>query len=253
MPFQALLNELGRRIRLQRELRGFTTAELARRAELSRRHLTEAEAGRANLSIVTLAQLARALGAPLSALTDIPLELRAPERVALVGLRGAGKSSVGRALALRLEAPLVELDRRVEELAGLSLGELFALHGEEHFHRLEAEALEAVLCEGTRCVIATGGSIVAAPATFARLKETCRTVWLKATPEEHYTRVLAQGDRRPMASRPRAMEELRAMLSAREPLYESCERTINTSGRSVEEVAAAIEAQLAPAENSPRA
>jgi XRE family aerobic/anaerobic benzoate catabolism transcriptional regulator len=252
MPFQALLKELGRRIRLQREARGLSVAELARRAELSRRHLTEAEAGRANLSLVTLAQLARALGVPLATLCDLPLESRAPERVALVGLRGAGKSSVGRALALRLEAPLVELDRRVEELAGLSLGELFALHGEEHFHRLEAEALEAVLCEGTRCVIATGGSIVAASSTFARLKETCRTVWLKATPEEHYTRVMAQGDRRPMASRPRAMEELRAMLSAREPLYASCEITISTSGRTVEEVAAAIAAEFALVEKLPR-
>lgn len=247
MPFQALLLELGRRIRLHREARGFSVAELARRAELSRRHLTEAEAGRANLSIVTLAQLARALGQPLGALADLPLESRAPGRIALVGLRGAGKSSVGRALALRLEVPLVELDRRVEELAGLSLGEIFALHGEEHFHRLEAEALETVLSEGERCVIATGGSIVAAPATFARLKETCRTVWLEATPEEHYQRVLAQGDRRPMASRPRAMEELRTILSEREPLYRSCELSVNTSNRSVEELAAGLEASLAQA------
>jgi XRE family aerobic/anaerobic benzoate catabolism transcriptional regulator len=245
MEGQSLLAELGRRLREARAGSGLTVADLARRAGLSRRYVTEAEAGRANLSILKLAALAQALRTPLAQLVDLQLVSPHSERIALVGLRGAGKSSVGRELALRLEAPFIELDARVEELAGMPLAEIFSLQGEEHFHRLESEALESVLSSGERMVIATGGSIVASPSTFERLRATCRTVWLRAAPEEHLQRVADQGDRRPMQGRPRALQELEELLARRDPLYKRCEIEIATSARSVADVVSAIEQRLA--------
>jgi XRE family aerobic/anaerobic benzoate catabolism transcriptional regulator len=162
-------------------------------------------------------------------------------------LRGAGKSTVGRLAARELEVPFVELDQRVEELAGFTLAELFDLRGPDAYQRFEAEALERVLAEGERMVLATGGSLVTRARTFARLRATCRTVWLVAEPEEHFARVLAQGDRRPMQARPRAMEELRALLAERAPLYAQCELELATSGRAPEEVVRALLAALSRA------
>jgi XRE family aerobic/anaerobic benzoate catabolism transcriptional regulator len=134
------------------------------------------------------------------------------------------------------EVPFVELDRRVEELAGLSLGAIFELHGAAWFQKVQREALEGVLAEGENLVLATGGSIVADEATFARLRQTCHTVWLRAKPEDHLARVAAQGDLRPMRGRPRALEELSGILAARETAYARCELAIDTSGRSAESV-----------------
>lgn len=241
---KSILADLGQRLREARVQAGLSLTELAERASVSRRYATDAEAGRANLSVIKLHDLARAAGISLGELLETPLGSKRSERVALVGLRGAGKSAVGRALALALEVPFVELDQRVEALAGTTLGEIFSMHGEERFHVLEREALEEVLAEGERIVIATGGSIVASAETFARLRETCRTVWLRAEPEEHYQRVLDQGDRRPMANHPRAMAELRSILAQREPLYAQCEIEVETSGRSVGEVVAGISRRL---------
>jgi len=240
MEIQGFLEELGRRLRRARERAELTVTESARRAGVSRRHWTETEAGRANPSILVLARQAATVGSTVAQLVEAPLDTRGSERIALVGLRGAGKSTVGRALARELEVPFVELDGRVEDLAGLSLGEIFDLHGPEGFHELEAEALERVLAEGERLVIATGGSIVARPGTFGRLRETCRTIWLRARPEEHFRRVVAQGDRRPMGRNPRAMDELRAILERREPLYAACDVVVETSGRGADEVVAAV-------------
>ena len=245
MEGQNLLTELGRRLRAARLKAGLTVSDLADRAGLSRRYVTEAEAGRANLSILKLAALAQALRTPLAQLVDLPFVSPHSERIALVGLRGAGKSSVGRELALRLEVPFLELDAKVEELAGMPLSEIFSLQGEKHFHRLESEALESVLSSGERMVIATGGSIVASPATFERLRATCRTVWLRAAPEEHLQRVADQGDRRPMQGRPRAKQELEELLARREPLYKRCEIEIETSERTIAEVVSSIEQRLA--------
>ncbi len=238
LPSQRSLTELGRRLRQAREERGLSVSDLALRAGVSRRYLTEAEAGRANLSVLKLIGLAESLDLDAGDLLRRPEVQR--ERIALVGLRGAGKSTLGRQLALDLEAPFVELDERVEALAGLRLAEIFALQGEEGFHRYEAEALEQVLAEGERLVLAVGGSIVANPANYERLRRTCRTVWLRARPEEHYARVLAQGDRRPMAGRPRARDELEALLAARAPLYARCELVLETSGRTVEQARTAL-------------
>jgi XRE family aerobic/anaerobic benzoate catabolism transcriptional regulator len=236
MESHAFLTELGRRLRAARLAAHKTVTEAADDAGVSRRHWTETEAGRANPSVLVLARQAEAARVSLAALVDQPWQLRRTERIALVGLRGAGKSTVGRLLAQGLEVPFVELDRRVEELAGLTLGELFELHGPDLFRRFEAEALERVLAEGERLVIATGGSIVASEETFERLRSTCRTVWLRARPEEHFRRVLEQGDRRPMGDNPRAMEELRAILERREPLYACCDLVLDTDDRTPAEL-----------------
>lgn len=238
MDRQYLLRELGRRLREAREQTGLSLSDLARRAGVSRRHVTEAEAGRANLSLGTLLALAEAVDRPLRRLFDF--DPPRSNRIALVGLRGAGKSTVGRKLALALEVPFVELDQRVEELAGLSLGSIFELHGAPGFRRFESEALEKVLSEGEHMVLATGGSIVTSPETFARLKATCRTIWLRAEPEVHLARVSAQGDERPMRGRPRAIEDLRALLAAREHLYGTCETQVDTSAGSTDSIVASL-------------
>ena len=127
----------------------------------------------------------------------------------------------------------------------MSLSEIFDLHGEEYFRRLEAEALEDALSRGERVVIAAGGSIVTSPRNFARLRASCRTVWLKAEPELHFQRVIDQGDRRPMANRPRAMAELEGLLDAREPLYAQCDVAIDTSHASVDELVHRLLRELA--------
>ncbi len=233
---QPLLVELGRRLRTARLGAGLSVAALAEEALVSRRYLTEAEAGRANPTVAVLVRLGQALGTSAGGLLE-GLRPRRPERIALVGLRGAGKSTVGRRVAAALEVPFVALDRRIEERSGMRLGELFDLSGEEAFHRFEAEALEDVLARGNRMVIETGGSLVTREATFLRLRRTCRTVWLRASPDEHIRRVLSQGDRRPMKNRPRARDELRAILEARTPLYERCENTVDTTGIEPEDVA----------------
>jgi XRE family aerobic/anaerobic benzoate catabolism transcriptional regulator len=160
--------------------------------------------------------------------------------IALLGLRGAGKSTIGRRLARRLRRPFVELDRRVEEAAGMSLGELFALHGESYYRRLEREALERLLAEARPLVLAAGGGLPASPETYALLRARSLTVWLRAEPEDHWNRVVQQGDRRPMADHPEAMAELRRLLAAREPLYAQAAATIDTSRLGVEGAADAI-------------
>jgi XRE family aerobic/anaerobic benzoate catabolism transcriptional regulator len=178
-------------------------------------------------------------------LIDIPLRARPGERVALVGLRGAGKTTVGRRLALALEVPFVELDHEVEREAGLELGQIFDLHGPDAFHRWERQALERVLSQGDRMVIEVGGSIVDDEPNFARLRETCRTVWLTASAEEHYQRVVDQGDSRPMQGRPRAFAELESILERRSALYRTCDAEVSTSSRTPEEVSGEVLSLLA--------
>ncbi|QDU85250.1 Shikimate kinase [Planctomycetes bacterium Pla163] len=243
----ALLRELGRRLVAAREAAGLSLSELAQRADVSRRYLTDAEAGRANPTVLVLVRLARELGTTAAALIDVPTHARAEERIALVGLRGAGKTTVGRRLALALEVPFVELDAEVERQAGMALGKVFELHGAAGFHRFEAAALERVLARGERVVVATGGSIAEVPQTFERLLATCRTVWLTARPEEHFARVAGQGDLRPMEGRPRALDELVDLLDRRRALYGRCEQTVSTTDRSPDDVSSEILANLSRA------
>lgn len=244
MP-DAFLIAVGRRARALRLGHGWTLREVAERSGLSPRFLVQLEAGRGNISIKRLADLARALETtPASLLTES--DEPAQPVIALLGLRGAGKTTVGRRLARRLRVPFVELDRRVEQAADLSLSELFSLHGEDYYRRLERDALNEVLAERRGMVIATGGGIVTAADTYAQLRRSALTIWLRAKPEDHWDRVVRQGDRRPMANHPQAMADLRARLAAREPLYALAHHTIDTSGIAVARTVEAI-AGLLPA------
>jgi XRE family aerobic/anaerobic benzoate catabolism transcriptional regulator len=202
---------------------------------VSPRFLVQLESGRGNISVVRLADVARALDVTTASLLAPAAEAQQPV-VALLGLRGAGKTTVGKRLARRLHVPFVELDRRIELAANLSLAEIFSLHGEDYYRRLERDVLQKVLEVERPMVLATGGGVVTAPETFALLRRSALTVWLRATPEDHWNRVVRQGDRRPMADHPQAMSDLRALLAARESLYSSAAVSVETTGRSVERV-----------------
>jgi XRE family transcriptional regulator, aerobic/anaerobic benzoate catabolism transcriptional regulator len=241
------LSPLGEAVRNARQARGFTLRALAEASGLSVRFLSDLEGGKGNISIGRLAQVAGALVVPLAELVE-PLDQRgaslaARERapsIALVGLRGAGKSTVGSELAKELGVRFVELDAEIEAAAALPLGQIFEIHGEAYYRRLEREVLARVLSTGKRAVIATGGGIVTDPESWRRLKRRTKTFWLRAAPEAHYQRVMAQGDLRPMKNRPSAMTELRALLAARAPLYAEAEVTIDTTKLDVEGTVAAV-------------
>jgi XRE family aerobic/anaerobic benzoate catabolism transcriptional regulator len=268
-PETAFLAEVGERVRGARARKGLTRRALAEGSGVSERYLAHLEAGKGNISILLLQKVATALGQPLSELltdqeeqaaelkliqtflkrlspqqlpavrqrlmTDFgnrPLERR--NRIALIGLRGAGKSTLGSLLAKALGVPFIELDREIEREAGTSLSEIFLLYGQQGYRRYERRCLEKLIAERDRCVIATGGSIVSEPGTYDLLLSACFTVWLKAAPEEHMARVIAQGDTRPMAGNLEAMDDLRRILESRAALYAQADATIDTAGRRVE-------------------
>ncbi len=241
---------------------------LAARSGLSERYIAQMEAGRGNVSILLLRALCRALNlVPASLLDDRPepldglllrltveqqAEARAllverfgtgpaarKRRIALIGLRGAGKSTLGRLLAEERGVPFFELDGEVEREAGMSLAKLFEQHGQQGYRRLERAALRRLVTE-PEAVIATGGGIVAEPGTFDLLLSYCRTVWIRTSPEEHMRRVLEQGDLRPMEDSAQAMQDLRAILASREPLYRRAELVLDTAGKPVEESVRAL-------------
>lgn len=226
---------LGRAVRALRLEHELTRHALGERAGVSERFLVELEAGRGNISVLRLRDVAAALG------TDAASLLRradsAPDRqrpIALLGLRGAGKSTIGARVAERLGSELAELDQLIEQAAGMSLATVFELQGEAFYRRLERDALRRLLASGRRVVIATGGSIVSDSESFELLRAHTVTVWLKARPLDHMQRVLAQGDERPMRNRGDAMAELRALLRARTPLYAQAARVVDTSALGVE-------------------
>ncbi|MBA3639410.1 MAG: helix-turn-helix domain-containing protein [Acidobacteriota bacterium] len=239
-----ILAALGRRARAQRLSRGWTLREAAERSGVSPRFLVQLESGHGNISVRRLADLAEALETTPGVLLSSS-EPGTPSVIALLGLRGAGKTTIGRKLAKRRRVPFVELDKKIEQAADLSLGELFTLHGEDYYRRLEREVLQDVLAEGVPMVLATGGGLVASPDTFAMLRRSAKSVWLRASPEDHWNRVVRQGDRRPMTDHPQAMADLRSLLAAREPLYALADHTVDTSARTVEEVIELIEQHLA--------
>jgi XRE family aerobic/anaerobic benzoate catabolism transcriptional regulator len=168
-------------------------------------------------------------------------------RVALIGLRGAGKSTLGSKLAAERNVPYIELDQEIEKDTGMPLAEMFSLYGQSGYRAIEKRTLERVLRASERAVISVGGGIVSEKETYDYLLAHCYTIWLKAQPEEHMSRVIAQGDFRAMASSDRAMEDLRRILESREPLYRKADVAVDTSGESVEESFSKLKAALAAA------
>ena len=230
MTETAYLSLLGDRVRAWRTENSITCKALAQASGVSERYLAQLEAGEGNISVLLLRKVARAMGVPVESLVR---EETPPQKcIALLGLRGAGKSTLGARLAGSLKVPFVELDREVEKEAGTALGEVFAMYGQEGFRRFERRALERVLSEHPRAVIATGGSLVTDPGTYKMLLERCTCVWLKASPEEHMARVIAQGDMRPFKGRSAALDEIRTLLADRDRLYRRADLVLDTSGKS---------------------
>ena len=275
---------LGERTRALRARRGLTRKGLAKMAEVSERHLANVEMGVGNASIQFLRQLAQALNCTLAELVgdetasspewlmireilrgrsdpelaqargSLAAMFGAPasqaarrQRVALVGLRGAGKSTLGRMLADSWVLPFVELNRQIESVAGCSLSEIHSLYGPAAYRRYEKRALEDTIQRFPRAVIATPGGIVSDPATFNLLLAHCYTVWVRATPEEHMSRVLAQGDTRPMAGHSgnrEAMEDLRRILDSRAAFYSKADEVFDTSEKTMEDCFVGLQEQL---------
>jgi XRE family aerobic/anaerobic benzoate catabolism transcriptional regulator len=235
-PRARLLKGLGAAVRARRTELGLTMRALAQLASVSERFLVQLEAGEGNISVARLEDVAEALGTTGAALLASATERRADARkaIALVGLRGAGKSAVGASLAKKLGVPFVELDAEIVREAQMTLSTIFEIHGERYYRAIERELLGKLLDREQPMVIATGGSIVTDAETWGALRARAKTVWLKATPEEHWRRVVAQGDVRPMRDRPRAKNELRKLLAARAPLYAQSDVEIDTAGRSVQ-------------------
>ena len=264
------LTALGERVRALRARRGLTRKILAAAAEVSERHLANLEYGTGNASILILQQVANSLQCSLAELVGDPttanpewLMIREQlahadeatlrrvrvaigdvlgdtagknrsQRIALIGLRGAGKSTLGQRLADDLGFPFVELNRDIEKLAGCGVHEIQALYGLNGYRRYERRALEAVNESHPQAVIAIPGGLVSDTATFSLLLSTCSTVWLKAEPEDHMQRVIAQGDMRPMSASKEAMDDLRQILKGRNAFYSKADVTINTSAQSLE-------------------
>lgn len=266
-----VLVTLGRRVREKRKQARLSRRELSATAGISERYLAQLEGGQGNISIALLSRVAEALHLALPDLIaeEDPLiaELRqaSPEqrarvaealapgrrhagRIALIGLRGAGKSTLGALLAKRLGLPFYELNGMVEEAAGISVTELFALYGQEGYREMERTALGR-LSSGPPLVLAVAGGIVSEPGTFEHLLNSFRTVWLKARPEEHMERVRGQGDERPMAGNPRAMGELRTILTAREAQYARADLCVDTSGQTIPESLTALLTALGTSPN----
>jgi XRE family aerobic/anaerobic benzoate catabolism transcriptional regulator len=278
-PETLFLEQLGQRVRTMRALRGMSRKVLAKVSGISERYIAQLESGKGNVSIVLLRRVSNAMGAHLEDL--IPTAEPAPDwpvirdllrkasagqitrvkdiladgasaqrtsfaGIALIGLRGAGKSTLGRMLAKKIGWSFVELNKEIEAQNGLSVAEIIALYGQEGFHRMEQSALSQLLARKELMVLATGGGIVSEPVTFETILSSFYTIWLKAEPEEHMARVRAQGDLRPMADDRSAMSELRTILVSREPLYARAAATVDTAGLSVDDAAARLSEAVAP-------
>lgn len=270
---EEFLLRLGSRVRDLRNRRGMTRKILAQESDVSERHLAQLETGEGNISILLLRRIASVLGVSLEELfapntqlaqqssSEKQAVLRLMERlpshrleeaaarlmrdfgpeqdlrlarVALIGLRGAGKSTLGSKLAAERNVPFIELDHEIEKDTGMPLAEIFSLYGQSGYRAIEKRTLERVLRAHDRAVISVGGGIVSEKETYDYLLGHCYTIWLKAQPEEHMSRVIAQGDFRAMAGSDRAMEDLRGILESREPLYRKADTIVDTSNESVD-------------------
>ena len=264
----ALLRSLGTRLRQMRKSQGLSRRSLSERSGVSSRYLAKVEAGDGNISIGLLIKLAAALEQPVEHFlmadalfhSDLPhvsqlyaradaamrarvLQVLDPERMGrqkaqrlcLVGLRGAGKSTLGVRIADTFDAPFIELNREIEKNAGMALGEIIALYGQEGYRQLEADTLTAIIDGHSRAVVAVAGGIVSEEGSFYHVLSRFHTVWLKASASEHMERVRAQGDVRPMQDNPQAMIQLRQILRSREAFYTQSDHVLDTSGKSVEQ------------------
>jgi len=263
--------QLGARVRDARSRLGLSRKSLAAKSGVSERYLAQLEGGQGNISILLLRQVAAALDAPLKDLlsdeASHPIELtlllqyleklspkrlmqakniltsafgdqdprQRRNRIALIGLRGAGKSTLGRLVAERLDIPFIELDDEIEREAGTPSSEIFSLYGQHAYRRFEKRCLEKIVERHERAVIAAGGGLVTETSTYELLRSACFTVWIRATPEEHMQRVIAQGDLRPMHGREEAMADLRRILAERGELYGLADAIIDTSNKTVDE------------------
>jgi XRE family transcriptional regulator, aerobic/anaerobic benzoate catabolism transcriptional regulator len=280
-PESGFLEQLGQRVRTMRALRGMSRKVLAKVSGISERYIAQLEAGRGNVSIVLLRRVSNAMGAHLedlipaaeptpdwAVIRDLlrkasPAQLAqakellgggsaASQRrmsfagIALIGLRGAGKSTLGKMLAKKIGWNFVELNKEIEAQNGLSVAEIIALYGQEGFRRMEQAALTQLLARKELTVLATGGGIVSEPLTFDLILSSFYTIWLKAAPEEHMARVRGQGDLRPMADDRSAMAELRNILVSREPLYARASAVVDTVGLSVEDAAERLTEAVSP-------
>jgi XRE family transcriptional regulator, aerobic/anaerobic benzoate catabolism transcriptional regulator len=279
-PETGFLEQLGQRVRTMRALRGMSRKVLAKVSGISERYIAQLESGKGNVSIVLLRRVSNAMGAHLEDL--IPASEPSPDwpvirdlvrkatpnqiaqakdilagnsasaqrnafaGIALIGLRGAGKSTLGKMLAKKIGWSFVELNKEIEAQNGLSVAEIIALYGQEGFHRMEQSALAQLLARKELMVLATGGGIVSEPVTFDLILSSFYTVWLKAEPEEHMARVRRQGDLRPMADDRSAMAELRTILLSREPLYARASAVVDTAGLNVDHAAARLIDAVAP-------
>ncbi len=274
-----ILHFLAKRVRELRSRRGMTRKMAARDADVSERHLAQLETGDGNVSIVLLRRIAAALGVSLLELFSNELEEPAERqliqrflkrlpahrleeviarlrreldqeenarrtRVALIGLRGAGKSTLGSRWSQEANLPFVELDHEIEKDTGMPLAEIFSLYGQSGYRAIEKRTLERVLHENDQLAMSVGGGVVSEKDTFDYLLSHCYTVWIKAQPEEHMSRVMAQGDFRAMKGNHQAMDDLRRILEAREPLYRKADMCLDTSGISVEESFSRLRAAL---------
>ena len=271
-----LLERVGNRVKRLRKKKELSGKALAEAAELSPRFVAQLEAGQANIAIGRLSKIAKVLGVSLGRLLDetksddmalsglisrlegcdqetirraiqaleIVLGDEGQTAVALVGLRGAGKSTIGPLLAHKIGVEFVELDTEIEREAGLTLSEIFALHGEGYYRRLEEQCLVNALSQNPTMVVALSGGFVQNEPAWQMVLDRCQTVWLEAAPEDHMNRVLAQGDQRPTAGRENAMDELRTILSARAPRYAQSHHRFNTSELGLEGTIQSIQASL---------
>jgi XRE family aerobic/anaerobic benzoate catabolism transcriptional regulator len=239
-----VLETLSQRARLLRQQQGLTLRALAGKSGLSLRFLMDVEAGRGNISVRRLADLAGALQTTAADLVTEHSGDPSPRVITLIGLRGSGKTAVGRRLARRLRLRFVELDRQIEQRAGMRLPEIFTIHGEDFYRRLERETLGDLLSAHPSMVLAVGGGLVTAPDTYAMLLRLTTTIWLKARPDDCWTRVMRQGDRRPMDQHPQAREALRQLVARREPLYAKAGITVDTSSLTVRQAVDRVEKAL---------
>ena len=228
------LAALGSAVRQKRKALGFSRRKLSELSGVSERYLAQLETGAGNISVVFLYKIAKALDIPPQELLTIEA-VEQKKGICFIGLRGAGKSTLGQKLATSNGLRFVELNQVIENQSGMPIGEVMALYGQEGYRDLERKALES-LKDLSLIVLAVGGGLVSSSETYEFLRANYVTVWLKAKPEDHMERVMAQGDVRPMSGNPQAMADLKRILTSREELYRQADATIVTSGKTIDEV-----------------